>query len=54
MFDITHFAYLDAGTGSLLIQSVIGVVAGVGVFGRRAISGMGRKAKDLFSRNKEN
>jgi hypothetical protein len=47
---IFHFAYLDPSTGSLIIQSIIGAVAGIGVFGRRAISNMGRKAKALFSK----
>jgi hypothetical protein len=51
---LTHFAYLDPGTGSLLIQSVIGVVAGVGIFGRRAISNAGRRAKTFFTRSKDN
>lgn len=49
-----HFAYLDPTTGSLLIQSVIGAVAGIGVFGRRAIANTGRKAKTMFSRSKGN
>lgn len=35
MHVFNHFAYLDAGTGSLIIQSLIGVVAGVAVFFRR-------------------
>lgn len=53
MHSIFHFAYLDPGTGSLLIQSLIGVTAGVAVFGRRAINSVGRKAKNLFSRDKQ-
>ena len=35
MHVLNHFAYLDAGTGSLIIQSLIGIVAGVAVFFRR-------------------
>lgn len=35
MHVLNHFAYLDAGTGSLIIQALIGVVAGVAVFFRR-------------------
>lgn len=48
-----HFAYLDPGTGSLLIQSLIGVSAGIALFGRRALSGMGRKAKAAFSKTRD-
>jgi len=35
MHVLNHFAYLDAGTGSLIIQSLIGIIAGVAVFFRR-------------------
>lgn len=35
MHVLNHFAYLDAGTGSLIIQALIGVIAGVAVFFRR-------------------
>lgn len=34
---IINFAYIDPGTGSLIIQSLIGAVAGIAVFGRRAL-----------------
>jgi hypothetical protein len=44
------FAYIDPGTGSIVIQSVIGVIAGVAVFGRRVIAGLAQKVKALFSR----
>jgi hypothetical protein len=37
MFNLINFAYLDPGTGSLIIQSVIGVIAGITVFGRNAM-----------------
>ena len=46
-----HFAYLDAGTGSLIVQSIVGAVAGVAVFGRRLITKATLKVKSLFSRN---
>jgi hypothetical protein len=46
---VLHFAYLDAGTGSLIIQSIIGVVAGVTVFGRNAISRFSSKMKQVFN-----
>lgn len=38
MVQLIRFAYLDAGTGSMVIQSIIGIVAGVGLFGRKALS----------------
>lgn len=37
MHILFHFAYLDPGTGSLIIQSLIGAVAGIAVFGRRLL-----------------
>jgi hypothetical protein len=43
MHVLTQFAYLDAGTGSLIIQAVIGAVAAVGVFGRRTIGNIKNK-----------
>lgn len=51
MFDFINFAYLDPGTGSLIIQSLIGVVAGVSVFGRNAIRTVSAKARTLFSKD---
>jgi hypothetical protein len=45
------FSYLDAGTGSVVIQSIIGIAAGVGVFGRKAISGVSHKIKGVFSKS---
>jgi hypothetical protein len=38
MHTISYFAYLDAGTGSLIIQGLIGLIAGVAVFSRRLIA----------------
>lgn len=32
-----NFAYLDPGTGSMLVQSLIGIIAGIGLFGRKAL-----------------
>jgi hypothetical protein len=52
MFDFFNFAYLDPGTGSLIIQSLIGVIAGVTVFGRNAVRTTLHKAKGLFSGSK--
>lgn len=45
------FGYLDPGTGSLVFQSLVGVVAGVGLFGRRMFTGAGHKIKTFFSRS---
>lgn len=45
------FGYLDPGTGSVVFQSLIGVVAGVGLFGRKMFNGLGTKVKGLFSRS---
>jgi hypothetical protein len=46
-----HFAYLDPNMGSVVFQSIVGVVAGIGVFGRKLFSGIGHKIKGLFSRS---
>ncbi|MDB5183137.1 MAG: hypothetical protein JWO47_921 [Candidatus Saccharibacteria bacterium] len=46
MHHFVNFAYLDAGTGSMVIQSVIGIVAGVGLFGRKALSSIRTRAKN--------
>lgn len=48
---VSFFSYLDAGTGSVVIQSLIGVAAGVAVFGRKVFSGLGTKVKSLFARS---
>jgi hypothetical protein len=37
--------------GSVVFQSIVGVVAGVGVFGRKLFSGLGQKVKGIFSRS---
>lgn len=51
MHVITHLAYIDTGTGSLVIQSIVGIAAGVGVFGRRAISNLSHKVRGVFSKS---
>lgn len=51
IFVVIHFAYLDPGTGSLIIQAIIGAIAGVALFGRRAIKAVGSRIKKLFSRS---
>lgn len=48
-FLTTQFAYLDPGTGSIVIQAIVGVGAGVAVFGRRTFGRIATKAKALFS-----
>jgi hypothetical protein len=45
------FAYLDPSYGSVVFQSLIGIVAGIGVFGRKLFSGLGHKVKGIFSRS---
>jgi hypothetical protein len=45
------FAYLDPSAGSVVFQSVIGIVAGVGVFGRKIFSGLAAKVKGIFSKS---
>ena len=47
------FAYLDPGTGSIIAQSIIGVIAGVGVFGRRVFINLAGKVKGLFGSSKK-
>jgi hypothetical protein len=51
MHVLYHFAYLDAGTGSLIIQSIIGVAAGVAVFGRRMLASVRLKVAKVFKRD---
>lgn len=50
MHIMSHFAYLDAGTGSLIIQSLIGVVAGIAVFWRKLIAAIKLKFSALFKK----
>ena len=47
------FAYLDPGTGSIVAQSIIGVIAGIGLFGRRLFTGLITKIKHLFGAAKK-
>jgi hypothetical protein len=51
MHSVNYLAYLDAGTGSLIIQSLVGVVAGVAVFGRRMVSSTLHKVTSVFKRS---
>ncbi len=50
MHPVNYFAYLDAGTGSLIIQSLVGIAAGVAVFGRRTIANIKYKVASVFKR----
>lgn len=50
MHFVSHFAYLDAGTGSLIIQSIVGIAAGIAVFGRRLIGGVKTKFAGMFGK----
>ena len=45
MHSIFQFAYLDPGTGSLIIQSFIGAIAGIALFGRRILFSIKNKFK---------
>lgn len=45
MNHLFRFAYLDPGTGSMVIQSLIGIAAGVMLFGRKAITSLRAKLK---------
>lgn len=49
-----HVGYLDPGTGSIIIQAVVGVTAGIAVFGRKAVGAVSSKARSLFSRKGDN
>ena len=51
MIGVEMFAYLDAGTGSLIIQSIVGIAAGVAVFGRRTLSTAVHKVRGVFSKS---
>lgn len=44
------FAYLDPGTGSLILQAVIGVIAGAGIFFKDSIKKLFKKSD---KKNKE-
>jgi len=44
------FAYLDPGSGSLFIQSIIGIMLAGGVFFRRHISRFFHKTRSLFGK----
>ena len=51
MLKLIVFNYLDAGTGSIIVQSIVGVAAGIAVFGRRMLSGVGHKVRSLTGRS---
>ena len=53
MHSINFFAYLDAGTGSLIIQSLVGIFAGVALFARRYIFIIPAKLKALVKGDKK-
>jgi hypothetical protein len=52
MHIVSHFAYLDAGTGSLIIQSLIGIIAGIAVFWRKLLATFKLKFGSLFKKTK--
>lgn len=47
---LTHIGYLDPATGSIIIQAVVGVGAGIAIFGRRIVGNVSRKVRTLFGR----
>jgi hypothetical protein len=47
------FAYLDPNTGSLVIQALIGIIAGIALFGRKSISLFKDRIKSKFSKPSE-
>lgn len=49
---IRFFGYLDPGTGSMIVQALIGVIAAVSIFARRVIGGTARKVVSVFRRRK--
>lgn len=53
MHFVSHFAYLDAGTGSLIVQAIIGVFAGIAVFARRYIFTIPAKISSIFKRGEK-
>ena len=53
MFDFNHLAYLDPSTGSLVIQSVIGVALGAVVFARNAFQNLAAKLRKLFGKSSD-
>ena len=44
------FAYLDPGTGSIIIQAVIGAVAGAAFIFRNAVKQAGVKLTSIFKK----
>lgn len=44
-FPMIHFAYLDPGTGTLIVQALLGGTAGVAVLFKTKRSRMARKSK---------
>lgn len=49
MHEFFNFGYIDTGTGSLVVQSIIGIFAAIGVFGRRVIGSFIHKLRSLLS-----
>lgn len=45
------FAYIDPGTGSMIIQALIGAVAGIAFFSRSMIRQLMTKVRMTFSKS---
>lgn len=43
MIIFDSFAYLDFGTGTVIVQAIVGAVAGVALFGRRMVTAVKQK-----------
>lgn len=46
---VSHFAYLDPGTGSIVLQAVIGVILGAIVFFRNFFIRLLGKVRSIFT-----
>lgn len=46
-------AYLDPGTGSIIIQAVVGAAAGIAIFGRKFFGNITHKVRSIFSRKND-
>lgn len=50
---VTFLGYLDPATGSIIIQAVVGAVAGIAIFGRRLIGKVVSKLRSPFAKKEK-
>lgn len=50
---VTFLGYLDPATGSIIIQAVVGAVAGIAIFGRRLIGNVVSKIRSTFAKKEK-